>query len=181
MKTPVSSQRIAPGRLAELGLINWTIWRVLSKVAGTADAHLFSTLGRQRKLFRAWLRFSAQLMPLGQISRYDTELVILRVAHLRQCSYELDHHRRIGRRVGIDDEVVERIFVGASAKGWNEQQRALLTAVDALVRDKDIDDTTWSALRAHYHEAQCIELCLLVGQYEMLATTIATLRIERDF
>jgi len=177
----MSSPRIAPGRLAELGLVNWTIWRVLSKVAGTADAHLFSTLGRQRKLFRAWLRFSAQLMPGGLISRHETELVILRVAHLRQCPYEIDHHLRIGRRVGIDAAMVERIFAGPSAPGWNDQQHALLSAVDALVRNKNIDDATWTALRAHYNEAQSIELCLLVGQYEMLATTIAALRIERDF
>ncbi len=177
----MSEPRIAPGRLAELGPINWLIWRVLSKATGTTDAHLFSTLGRQRRLFRAWLRFSAQLMPGGRISRHDTELVILRVAHLRQCQYEIDHHERIGRRVGVDDAIVARIFEGPAASGWNDRHRALLTAVDELVRVKNIGDETWRELRTHYDERQLIELCLLVGQYEMLATTIATLRIARDY
>jgi len=175
------SQRVAPGGLAELGLVNWTLWRVLSRAAGTANAHLFSTLGRQRRLFRAWLRFSARLMPGGLISRHETELVILRVAHLRQCQYEIDHHLRIGERVGVDAEMVQRIFAGPNASEWSDRHRALLTAVDALVLQKDIDDAAWEALRRHYSEPQTIELCLLVGQYEMLATTIATLRIARDF
>lgn len=177
----MSAPRLTPASLSQLGLINWLIWRVLSKVAGTADAHLFSALGRQRKLFRAWLRFSAQLMPGGQISRHETELVILRVAHLRQCQYELDHHVRIGKRFGVNAALVERIFVGPSAPEWSDRHRALLAAVDALVRDKNLDDATWESLRTHYREAQTVELCLLVGQYEMLATTIHTLRIQRDF
>ncbi len=177
----MSTPRLTPGGLSQLGVINWVIWRVLSKVAGTTDARLFSTLGRQRKLFRAWLRFSAQLMPGGLIRKHETELVILRVAHLRQCQYELDHHIRIGRRFGVTADLLERVFAGPSAPEWSDRHRALLTAVDGLVRDKNLDDATWEALRAHYNEAQTVELCLLVGQYEMLATTIHTLRIPRDF
>jgi AhpD family alkylhydroperoxidase len=177
----MTEARIAPGGLRELGLLNWLICRVLSRVAGVRDAHLFSTLGRQRSLFRAWLRFSAQLMPGGTISRRETELVILRVAHLRQCAYEHDHHTRIGRRVGIDREALARVILGPTASGWSDRHRALLHAVDALVHTKDIDDATWTALREHYDDQQRIELCLLVGQYEALATTIAALRIERDF
>ena len=44
----------------------------------------------------------------------------------------------------------------------------------------DLDDATWAALRAHLDEREAIELCMLVGHYEMLATTIATLRIQTD-
>lgn len=173
--------RIPTGGFRELGSFNWLLCRLLSRAAGTRDAHLFSTLGRQRPLFRAWLWFSGHLMPGGTISRHETELVILRVAQLRECDYERDHHARIGRRFGIDGEVLERIAAGPTAPGWSERHRALLAAVDALVRTKDIDDATWSALSGHYRQAQLIELCLLVGQYESLATTIATLRIARDF
>ena len=32
-----------------------------------------------------------------------------------------------------------------------------------------------------FSEPQRIELCMLVGNYEMVATTIAALRIQRDF
>jgi AhpD family alkylhydroperoxidase len=174
-------QRIAPGAFRELGPLNWLICRVLSRVAGVREAHLFSTLGRQRRLFRAWLRFSAQLMPGGKISKYETELVILRVAQLRQCPYEQDHHARIGRRFGIDAAQLARIGAGPHASGWDARRRTLLSAVDALVHTKNIDDATWAELRTHYDEPQLIELCMLVGQYESLATTIATLRIARDF
>jgi AhpD family alkylhydroperoxidase len=177
----MTSPRITPGGFSELGPINWALCRVISWATRIPDAHLFSTLGRQRKLFRGWLRFAGQMMPGGTLNRHETELVILRVAHLRKCQYELDHHIRIGRRAGIGPDLVERIFAGPGAQDWSDRHRALLSAVDALIETRNIDDPAWEALRRHYTDPQLIELCLLVGHYDMLATTIATLRIARDF
>jgi AhpD family alkylhydroperoxidase len=177
----MTSPRIPPGGLRELGLINWLLCRVLSRGAGVRDAHLFSTLARQRGLFRGWLHFAGRLMPGGKLTRHESELVILRVAHLRGCQYELDHHVRIGRRCGVDSVVLERVFAGPDAPGWSDRHRALLAAADALVTTRDLGDAEWAALADHYAEPQRIELCLLVGHYELLATTIAALRISRDF
>ncbi|HEU4727092.1 MAG TPA: carboxymuconolactone decarboxylase family protein [Kofleriaceae bacterium] len=172
--------RISPGTLTDIGALNWMMCRVVSRLAGVPDAHLFSTLARQRGLFRGWLVFASRLMPGGRLSRYETELAILRVAHLRGCDYEYRHHVRLGRRVGIDDAILADIAAGPGAPGWSERHRALLAGIDALVATKTLDDPTWAALRAHYDERELIELCLLVGHYEMLATTISALRIAPD-
>lgn len=173
--------RIAKGRLSELGLANWLFCKLASRAMGVSDVHLFSTLARQRRLFRAWLHFSGRMMPFGTLSRKDTELAILRVAHLRRCQYELDHHTRMGRRVGLSEAMLTQVREDPTHPAFSPRQRALLAAVDALVQSKDIDDARWEALRAHYTESQVVELCLLVGQYEALATTITALRIPRDY
>ncbi|MET0284272.1 MAG: carboxymuconolactone decarboxylase family protein [Polyangiales bacterium] len=177
----MTSARIAPGTRSELGTVNWLFCRTASLVMRVPDVNLFSTLARQRGLFRAWLHFSARMMPGGKLSRYDTELVILRVSKLRACQYERDHHERIGRRAGIDAGKLARVDVGPADPQWSERERALLSGVDRLVEEKDLDDATWSALARHYTPEQLVELCLLVGQYEMLATTIRALRIQRDY
>ncbi|MGW5111479.1 carboxymuconolactone decarboxylase family protein [Nocardia sp. NPDC004123] len=172
--------RIAPGRLRELGPVNWVVWQALSRAAGTEDAHLFSTLGRTGGLFRGWLHFSGRLMPGGKLLRYESELVILRVAHLRQCEYETDHHIRLGRRAGVTAEILDRLRAGPAAAGWSAKERALLTAVDQLVATRDLDDATWRALADHYDERRLIEIVLLTNQYEGLASTITALRIQTD-
>ncbi|MCX4098875.1 carboxymuconolactone decarboxylase family protein [Nocardia sp. alder85J] len=172
--------RIAPGRLRELGPVNWLAWQALSRAAGTPDAHLFSTLGRTGGLFRGWLHFSGKLMPGGRLRRYDTELVILRVAHLRHCDYETDHHIRLGTRAGVTPEILDRLREGPAADGWSDRERALLTAVDRLVGTRDLDDATWQALATHYDERLLIEIVLLTNQYEGLASTITALRIQTD-
>lgn len=180
--TPATvTPRVAPGRFRELGPVNWVIWRVLTLASGAEDAKIFSTLGRTKGLFRGWLHYSGRLMPGGRISRHETELVILRVAHLRGCQYEMDHHIRLGRRAGVTPEILERVLTGPEAAGWDPRHRALMTAVDELVATKNLGDPAWAALTAHFDDRRMIEFCLLVTQYDGLATTIDTLRIDRDF
>jgi AhpD family alkylhydroperoxidase len=172
--------RVAPGGRRDVGLFTWGFARAAGAVIGTGPPNLFTTLGRHRRLFRGWLRFAGRLMPGGRLPRRESELVILRVAHLRSCRYELDHHVRLGRRAGVTAADVDRVLAGPGADGWTARERVLLEAVDELHEAGDLGDATWSALRDHLDERCAIELVLLVGHYEMLATAIAALRIQPD-
>lgn len=176
----VPSPRVTPGDRSDVGLLTWGFSGVAGRVQGTDRPHLFLTLGRHKRLLRGWLRFAGRLMPFGTLPRRETELVILRVAHLRACTYEWEHHRHLSRRAGVtlDDQV--RVEQGPDAPGWTGRERAVLAAVDGLHRDGDLDDPTWAALREHLDEREAIELVMLAAHYEMLATTIATLRIAPD-
>lgn len=176
----MSTPRIAPGRREDVGLLTMAIAAVSGRVSGTGPPNLFLTLGRHRRLFRGWLRFAGRLMPGGRLPRRTTELVILRVAHLRSCAYEFDHHVHLGARVGIGPADVERVQAGPDAEGWSPRERSVLAAVDQLHAHHDVDDPTWAELERHLTEAERIELVLLVGHYELLATAIGTLRIQPD-
>ena len=172
--------RIAPGTRAEAGTFAWGFSQLSGLVTRTTPPNLFLTMGRQHKLFRGWLRFAGRLMPGGTLPRRETELTILRVAHLRQCAYEFEHHVRLGKRAGVTADDVARIKAGPDADGWTPRERALLQAVEELHRDQDLSDATWSVLRTFLSEAAAIEFILLAGHYEMLATFITTLRIQPD-
>lgn len=172
--------RSAPGTRDEIGLINFALTRLLGLVAGTNPPNLFTTLGRRRRMFRAWLRFAATLMPGGSLPRGDTELVILRVAHNTGCEYEWRHHERLARLTGLTAGEIERVRRGPQDAGWSRRRRAILTAVDELHAGRMIGDDTWSELRGELSEADLIELCMLTGHYEMLAMTINSLGIEPD-
>jgi NAD(P)-dependent dehydrogenase (short-subunit alcohol dehydrogenase family) len=86
--------RIAPGTRRELGLVNSAIAKIAARAVGGAPPNIFTTLGRHRGLFRRWLWFAGGLMPGGKLSRQDTELVILRVAHNTSSEYEWAQHER---------------------------------------------------------------------------------------
>lgn len=174
------SPRIRPGGLRELGPFGWAAARLGARVTGSRDVHLFSTLGHARRLFPAWLAYSGMMMPFGVLSRTDTELVILRVAHLRGSAYERAHHERIGGRVGLSDDEIARTLEDPAAAGWDDRRRALLCAVDELVRTKDLADPTWEALAAHLGEAELVGFVQLVAQYDGLATSLHVLRVQPD-
>ncbi|QFU88560.1 carboxymuconolactone decarboxylase family protein [Amycolatopsis sp. YIM 10] len=176
----MTGQRITPGGRAEVGLFAWAFARISGRVTGTKPPKLFLTMARRPRLFRGWLRFAARLMPGGTLPRRDTELVILRVAHVRECAYEFEHHRRLGARAGVGAGDLRRIQAGPDDPGLTPRERALLNAVDVLLAQRDLDDDSWADLRAHLDEPSAIEFLLLVGHYDMLATFLNTLRITPD-
>ena len=175
-----AAPRIAPGTLRETGPFAWGVSRIAGVVMRSGPPNLFTTMGRHPALLRGWLRFAGRLMPGGKLPRRDTEMVILRVAHLRACAYEFDHHVRLGRRAGLTREDIQRITEGPAAPGWTAREQALLGAVDELHERGDLSDGAWDALRRHLDERLSIEFVLLVAHYEMLATFIGTLRIQPD-
>jgi AhpD family alkylhydroperoxidase len=176
----VAAPRVEPGDRRDVGALTWGLARVSGLVTGTTPPNLFLVLGRHRKLFRGWLRFAGRLMPGGTLPRRETELVILRVAHLRGCAYELEHHRRLAARARVSTAEIDRVLDGPESAGWSRREQALLAAVDELHHTGDLRDATWATLREHLDERAAIELVLLASHYEMLATTITTLRIPPD-
>lgn len=172
--------RISPGGLRDYGPLIWGFSRLAGRVMGTEPPAIFTTLGRGRGLFWGWLHFAGRLMPGGKLPRRLTELVILRVATLRGCDYELSHHVRLGRRAGVTEADLDRVRTGAAAEGWSDEERLLMTTTEELVTERDLRDETWQQLRARYDDRRVIELLLLVGHYDMLATTLMTLRLEPD-
>ena len=173
--------RIPPGGRKELGLINWIISRIAARSIRAPHMHLFEILGQNKMLFLTFLPYAGQLLNKGKLPKTETELVILRVGHLRGSQYELQQHRRLARSRGVDDALVEKIFEGPDADGLTGRQRALLQAVDEFTNDRDLSDETFAELRAHLNHEQIIEFCALAGHYDTIAGILAALRVPMDF
>jgi AhpD family alkylhydroperoxidase len=172
--------RIAPGGREEIGPVNSAIVWVIGRATGGRPPNVFTTLARHRGLFRRWLWFAGGLMPGGKLPRVDTELVILRVAHNSGCDYEWGHHERLGRRAGLSAEEVGLVRSGPDAATWSPRRRLLLRAADEMHAEGRIGDGLWAELAAELDEVRLIELCMLIGHYEMLAMTLTSLRVQPE-
>lgn len=172
--------RIPSGGFRALGPINWVAAKAAARTIRAPEMHLFTTLGQRQLLFWTWLLFSSRLLR-GRLPRADTELVILRVAHLRSSEYELQHHRWLARRRGLDTQTQKSIFAWPDTSDrLTDRQRALLCATDEFVNNRTISDETWQQLSGHLDRRQLIEFCMLAGQYDGLAATMSALKIPLD-
>lgn len=177
----MTAARIPPGTPADIGRVNAGIARVLGAATGGPPPNIFTTLARHRRLFRPWLRFAGTLMPGGLLPRDDSELLILRVAHNCASDYEWHHHERLGAEAGLTADEIARVRGGPDAEGWSERRRVLLRAADELHEHRTLGDETWSALRGlGLSDEELIEVCMLVGHYEMLAMTLNALAVQPD-
>jgi AhpD family alkylhydroperoxidase len=176
--------RIPSGGFRELGPINWVIAKLGARVVRAPEMHLLTTLGQRQVLFWTWGIYSLWLLR-GRLPKIDTELVILRVAHLRSCEYELQHHRSMARARGLDTDMQATIFawpdISAHARNsLTARQQALLAATDEFVKDRTISDATWQQLASHLDRRRLIEFCMLASNYDGLAATMAALKIPLD-
>lgn len=167
----------APG-VRELGVVNHLIARLGARVQGTETMGVFSTIGRARRLFKAWLAYSATMMPFGYLSRKETELVILRVAHLKDSEYEAAHHRKLGASVGLTGAQIQAME--GESHGQTRRWGVILDAVDQIVTVGEVDESTWSALASYLSDRELVALVMLVTNYSGLATALSVLGTPVD-
>jgi 4-carboxymuconolactone decarboxylase len=166
---------------------------VLADLRGgaTGDMNLFATLAHHPRLLKRWTAFGGTLLRRGELPGRDRELLILRTAANTGAAYEWGHHVPIARRAGVSDEEMARLAapsgrgsgeVGAALdeSAWSAEDAALLRAADELHTGNRISDGTWAQLASRYDEAQLIEVCMVVGQYHLVAFTLNSLGIQPE-
>ncbi|WP_067540600.1 nitroreductase family deazaflavin-dependent oxidoreductase [Nocardia crassostreae] len=173
-------------RMPDLGALRrtepgtWLIARLGGFLGGGRRIKVLEAMGRSGGMFWGYVPLGLRVVPGSRLTRVDCELATLRTAWNAGARYEWHHHVYAARFSGISLETVERVAKGPEAAGWTDAQRLLLRAVDELHSERMILDDTWHGLSRHLSAAQGVDLCMLVGHYEMLAMLLKTHGIEPE-
>ena len=155
--------------------------RLAGRVTRSSPPRIFTTLGRHRRLFWGWLHFAGRLMPGGRLPRVDTELVILRVAAVRGSDYELGHHSVLGAsRQDCPRTTWNEPAPVPGQPGGALASRCCCGPPSRCWSSATSTTTSGTSCGALLDERGCIELLLLVGHYDMLATTLTVLRVQPE-
>jgi alkylhydroperoxidase family enzyme len=142
--------------------------------------NVLGTLARHPALTRAYHTFNGHVLFASTLSIRQRELLVLRVAAVRESAYEWAQHVVLARDAGLDDVEIARIADGPDAPGWSPLDAAMVRAVDELVGDAMIADTTWEVLARELDEQQLMDLVFTVGAYDLLAMALRSFRVELD-
>ena len=136
------------------------------KEATQRGRNALGTLAHHPALAKAWLQFTAQVLRATTLTERHRELLILRVAVVRNSDYQWVEHVPIARRSGLDDDAIARIAYGPRAPYWDSLDEALLCSVDELIADGVISAPTWAVLVQHFDAQQLLDVVFTVGAYE---------------
>lgn len=131
-------------------------------------------------LATAFFTFNGHILFASTISPRQRELLVLRVAALRDAPYEWAQHVILATDAGITDEEIERVLLGPGAEGWSALEGALVAAADELVADARIGDATWAVLAAELDQQQLLDVVFTVGAYEVLAMAFRSFDLDLD-
>lgn len=130
---------------------------------------LFRTMARSPRVFAKM--FAGGLLDKGPLSLRRREIVIDRTTARLGCEYEWGVHIAFfAERIGFTPRhVAATLTCPGDAACWAPDEQALISLVDDLVDRRTIGDTTWTALAAHFDEAQILEAIALVGYYHTIS------------
>lgn len=142
--------------------------------------NLHRCLAHSPQTLTRWMTFAVQILRENSLPVRDREIVVLRIAWVRQSEYEWVRHGRIARNAGMSGEDIRAVTLGAGDSAWAPHEAALIEAVDEVLAANDIPDATWRVLAEHYSEQQLVDLVMLIGEFMLVAMAVGALRIPLD-
>ena len=133
------------------------------------------------QLALAYNTFSGQVMYGSTLSARHRELLVLRVAAVRDAEYEWRQHVASAGDNGVDPDEVARVAVGTGcARLVRPGAGASPCRRRAAGRCVDRATSTWSTLAAELDVQQLMEVVFTVGAYDILAMALRTFGVPLD-
>ena len=141
---------------------------------------VLGTFARYPTLAQAFHTFNGHVLFGTSLSPRQRELLVLRVAAVRDATYEWKQHVVLATDAGITSEEIDRIAAGSDLELWSSLDRAMLGAVDELLADAKVADPTWEVLAADLDTEQLMDLVFTVGAYDLLAMALRSFGVPVD-
>jgi AhpD family alkylhydroperoxidase len=95
----------------------------------------------------------------GHVENRLKELCRLYVSKTVECNYCGNQRSEAARAQGLSEDLVEEILLFEDSDAFDEREKTALAYTRAIAWDPDLaDDALWERLRAHFDDAQIVEL-----------------------
>jgi 4-carboxymuconolactone decarboxylase len=174
---PLTSARIPP---IEPAALTPELRKMLDpNESGRPVAAVYRTYAQDPELYPSRQLLSEYIRAHATLSPRIRELLILRIGVLCRNEYEWAAHAPAGRRAGLSEADIHRIYAGADGTE-DPFDGALLKAVDELYRDDVIADATWKALTARFDARQMLDVLITAAGYRMASMAMNAFGVQLE-
>jgi len=108
------------------------------------------------------------------------ELVILRVGHAYEASYEIFHHEKIARQAGLSEQAITAAGAKQASQGVTEAEQCFIRWTDSLLNNHTLDDADRRAAISQIGLKGLADLVFLVGFYQLVCNFLLTFDVELE-
>jgi 4-carboxymuconolactone decarboxylase len=142
--------------------------------------NLYRTIAHAPGALRSWVGLTWPLRDSPASPRRLQELIIMRVSHLVDATYEAAHHRPMALTHGIRVRQLDELADWQHSREFDDEERIVLRYADAVVA-MAVDDEIFAAMQARFSSAAVVELTLAASFYcGVLPRVIQALGIELE-
>jgi 4-carboxymuconolactone decarboxylase len=151
-------------------------------MARRGELNVFRLLANAPALFVGWAQMVDEMLDSPTFSARMRELIILRVAHLQGCRYELGQHVGLARSAGLTEQQINAVmdesdFGGA---GFSRAEVAVLDVVSELCTTHRLRADTFAAARIALGDEAVTELLMIISCYSGLALVLNAVELDID-
>lgn len=146
---------------------------------GRPPLNLYRILAHHPRILRAWTEWNNELRHGCTLPRALRELIFLRSATLQDSAYEWTQHVAMARRAGVDDARIEAIAHWRDATVFDELERTVLAATDAITGGA-LGDDDFARLKALLPAADALEVIVTASHAAMLGRVIQAIGVTDE-
>ncbi|MCJ2180843.1 carboxymuconolactone decarboxylase family protein [Novosphingobium album (ex Hu et al. 2023)] len=175
-------------RIAPLARAEWTeaardvfaFWEGDEAREKGSRSNTMMTLANHPPLALASLDLGKYFILNSTLSPRQQKLIVLRVAHRYNSTYQWGHNSLTARQAGLTEAEIAAVRTGGSSPIWNREDRMLLTAVDQTCDGGKIDDAAWAELTAVMSCQQIMDLIHAAGYFTMVAWGLVAIGVQLE-
>ena len=151
---------------------------VLSELQTRLPLQVYGAIAHSEPALKGFLAMGNEL---GQhrLTKRIREIIVLRMASLLECGYELHQHRKFAEFVGLTKEEICLIEEGIDSALLNPEERAVLQMVSELTVG-NVSEKTYKIVAHYFDNQQMVEIVFIFGYYQLLEKFIETFQIEPE-
>jgi len=142
--------------------------------------NIFRMLACTEDVFRSFIRFNNAVLNKSVLDPVLREAAIIRVGHRAGARYEVVQHERIGRSLGMEEDLLRALDPAENAGTFPEPLAAVVAAADELAVAASPKPETLARLKAHLSDRELIELVFSIGCYMMVSRLLVTTGVELE-
>ncbi len=146
----------------------------LSRIRGI---NVFRLLAWAETLAPSLFEFVTKIFSQTKIDPRLRQLAILRVGQICGSPYEIHHHEKLARIVGLGDPEIEATR-GKAVSMLKSRERAVIRFAEEMTRDVKVSEETFHEVRSFLSERELTELALITSFYSCICRFLETMEIE---
>ena len=138
-----------------------------------SKTEVMNVMANHPRLGQVYNEWGKHFLMQNTLNTRQLELLILRVAWRVKSAYEWHNHVGYGMNAGLSLDEIAAIRDYPNGGSWNEEEDALIAAVDELIDGNTITDATWAILSKSLSKQQMMDLVFTIGHYVMTSWALS--------
>ena len=148
-------------------------------LAQVPPLNVFRMVAGTRRGLRPFLQLGSAVLSSSMDAR-RREMVVLRVAHATNASYERAQHERLARHAGVTDQEIHAIATEEPVSSLDQEGNLICRVADGVSRDVRLSDHALEQIVDRYGPREASELILLASYYNMVSRFLESTRVELE-